>query len=204
MKVVDTRGEKCPRPIIETKKALRETNAGESFNVLTDNKTSFNNISRFLADNHIRFSVTGKDGTWTFVVSNEAGNSPLTAAEDYCEPDIPVREKSDYAVAVSSEYMGSGDDVLGKNLIKSFFVGLSVQDKLPSVIAFYNSGVKLVVNDSEVIDIIKEIESKGVEIVICGTCVDYYKLGDSVAAGKIGDMYLILQKLSTSGNVIRP
>jgi selenium metabolism protein YedF len=204
MKVVDTRGEKCPKPIIDTKKALKETSAGETFSVLTDSKTSFNNICRFLSDNRIKYSVSEESGIWTFQVINETGNGTLTSAETYCEPDTSGEAKSNYAVAVSSEFMGSGDDTLGKKLIKSFFVALSVLDELPSFIAFYNSGVKLAVKDSEIIEILKEIEEKGVEIISCGTCVDYYKLGDSIGAGKTGDMYLILQKLSAAGNVIRP
>ncbi len=204
MKVVDTRGEKCPRPIIETKKALKETPSGETFTVLTDGRTSFNNISRFLSDNMIKYSVTEENGVWTFKVINESGNVTLTPAEQYCEPVMNGPVNSSYAVAVSSEFMGSGDDILGKRLIKSFFVALSVLDELPSIVAFYNSGVKLVVQDSEIIDLLKEIERKGVEIISCGTCVDHYKLGGSIGTGKIADMYFILQKLSVAGNVIRP
>lgn len=205
MKIVDTRGEKCPKPIIETKKALKETGSGEIFRVLTDNKTSFTNISRFLGDNKIKYIVTEKDGVWTFeVTNNETGNTTLTAAENYCEPELPLDMKNNYAVAVTSEFMGSGDDQLGKKLMKSFFVAVSCLDEKPSVMVFYNSGVKLAVRDSEVIDLLREIEKKGVEVILCGTCVDHYKLGESLGAGTIGDMYLIMQKLSAAGNVIRP
>jgi selenium metabolism protein YedF len=204
MKVVDTRGEKCPKPIIETKKALKETSTGEIFTVLTDSNTSFKNISRFLADNKIKYSVTEKNGIWSFEVINETGNANMAMAENYCENDLPVNSKGNYAIAITSEIMGSGDDALGKKLMKSFFVSLSCLEELPSVIVFYNSGVKLAAKDSEVIDLVKEIEHKGVEIILCGTCVDHFKLGDSIRAGTIGDMYLILEKLSMAGNVIRP
>jgi selenium metabolism protein YedF len=204
MKIVDTRGEKCPRPIIETKKALKETGSGETFRVLTDSKTSFHNISRFLSDNRINFSVKEDKGMWVFDVINESGNVVLTPAGNYCEPDLTEVIKSNYAVAVTSEFMGSGDDTLGRKLIKSFFVSVSCLDHLPSVMVFYNSGVKLAAKGSEVIDLIKEIENKGVEVILCGTCIDHYKLGDSIGAGKIGDMYFIMEKLSAAGNVIRP
>ena len=204
MKIVDTRGKKCPIPIIETKKALKETSSGEKFRVLTDSKTSFSNISRFLTDNMIRFSVKEDKGVWTFVVINESGNVALSPAENYCEPDLTEAIKGDYAIAVTSEFMGSGDDDLGRKLIKSFFVAVSCLDHLPSVMVFYNSGVKLVVKGSEVLDLIKEIEKSGVEVILCGTCVDHYKLGDSIDAGKIGDMYYIMGKLTSAGNVVRP
>ena len=69
---------------------------------------------------------------------------------------------------------------------------------------FYNSGVKLTVKDSEVIDILHEIENKGVELIICGTCVDHYKIAERISIGKLSDMFIITQKLSETGNIIRP
>ena len=54
MRIVDTKGQLCPAPLIAAKKALKETTEGESFIVLTDNKTSFDNLSRFLKDNNSR------------------------------------------------------------------------------------------------------------------------------------------------------
>lgn len=204
MKIVDTKGEKCPKPIIETKKALRESRVGETFRVVTDNKTSHSNISRFLSDNKIIYSVSEMNGIWTFTIKNERGEGNLSRAEDYCKPDVSGADIADFAVAVSSEIMGQGDDDLGKRLLKSFFVALSVLDELPSVIAFYNSGVKLAAGGSDVIDLLLEMEKKGVEIILCGTCVDHYKLGDKISTGKIADMYFILQKLASAGNVVRP
>lgn len=203
MKVVDTRGKKCPTPIIETKKALKEATKGDIFKVLTDNRTSYLNVSRFLSDNKIKFTVSETAGVWTFEVNNETGSAETTAAENYCSTGGDMPSKG-YAVAVTSEFAGHGDDKLGKILIKSFFVALSVMDELPSVIVFYNSGVKLAMKESEVIGLLKEIESKGVEIILCGTCVDYFGLGGLTGAGKIGDMYLILQKLASAGNVVKP
>jgi selenium metabolism protein YedF len=204
MKTVDTRGEKCPKPIIDTRKALKETSAGETFTVLTDSSTSYRNISRFLSDNKISFTVTEEKGVWTFTVVNEKGQETLTAAETYCETDVPLPASGNWAVAVTSEFMGSGDDILGKKLIKSFFVALSCLDVLPSLIVFYNSGVKLVCNDSDTIELIREIEGKGVELILCGTCVDYYMIGNKLGAGTIGDMYQIMGKLSAAAKVIRP
>jgi selenium metabolism protein YedF len=203
MKVVDTRGKKCPAPIIETKKTLMESTKGEIFRVLTDNRTSYLNVSRFLADNKVKFVVTESSGVWTFEVNNETGISETTKVGEYCGTGADVPPDG-YAVAITSEFMGSGDDKLGSILIRSFIVGLSVMDELPSVIVFYNSGVKLASKDSSVIDILREIEAKGVEIILCGTCVDYFSLGNKIGVGSTGDMYQILQKLSQAGNVVRP
>jgi selenium metabolism protein YedF len=203
MKIVDTRGKRCPAPIIETKKALKESPAGEVFSVLTDNKTSFLNVSRFLTDNGIRFTVTESSSVWTFEVNNETGRTDTTPAEDYCNTGTN-HGNGGYAVAVTSEFMGQGDDKLGKLLIRSFFVALSVMEELPSVIVFYNSGVKLASEGSDVKELVTELESRGVEVILCGTCVDYYGLVNDTSFGKTGDMYQILQKLAAAGKVIRP
>lgn len=172
--------------------------------VVIDNRTSFTNISRFLGDNNIMFSVSEDNGIWTFQITNETGEAISTPAEDYCEVKAAVDSNVNFAVAVSSEFMGRGDDNLGCQLMNSFFFVLSCLDEMPSVIAFYNSGVKLAMNGSGVIDTLKEIEKKGVEIILCGTCVDHYKIGDKIGVGKISDMYTITKKLSAAGNVLKP
>ena len=73
MRIVDTKGQLCPAPLIAAKKALKETAAGESFIVLTDNQTSFNNLSRFLKDNNTKFQVSEKDGVWTLTITKTSG-----------------------------------------------------------------------------------------------------------------------------------
>ena len=68
MQTVDVRGQKCPIPIIETKKALREVKAGDSFEVMTDRQPSFDNLTRFLKDNKIEYSSVESNGVWTLTI----------------------------------------------------------------------------------------------------------------------------------------
>lgn len=70
MRIVDTKGQQCPAPLIATKRALKETKTGESFKVLTDSKNALENISRFLKDNKSEFSVEEADGVWTLIVTS--------------------------------------------------------------------------------------------------------------------------------------
>ncbi|HEX2974702.1 MAG TPA: NUDIX hydrolase N-terminal domain-containing protein, partial [Bacteroidales bacterium] len=46
MRIVDTKGQLCPAPIIAAKRALKDTVAGESFVILTDNNTSYTNLAQ--------------------------------------------------------------------------------------------------------------------------------------------------------------
>lgn len=204
MRVVDTSGLKCPQPIIETKKALTGGGKGEIFRVIIDNHTSYRNVTRFLDDNGIEYSSGEGDGKWTLTVNSDKGTLITSEAEDYCETGITETKGSGFGIAVASDIMGSGDDDLGRRLMRSFFVSVSCLEGLPSVIAFYNSGVKLMADDPEITDIVAELETKGVEVLICGTCIDHYKLSGKTGAGKTSDMFTIVTRLAASGNVIRP
>jgi selenium metabolism protein YedF len=105
---------------------------------------------------------------------------------------------------ISSDGMGQGSDELGAILMKAFIHTAAELDSPPGAIIFYNAGVKLTAADSDVIDDLKTLEGKGIELMICGTCVNYFKLSDRLGAGKISNMYDILDILSTSGRIVRP
>ncbi len=204
MRVVNTKGQLCPAPLIAAKKALKETIAGESFIVLTDNKTSLDNLSRFLQDNKAGLKVSESDGVWTLTVTKKNGDRVGTKVEDYCAPVISHFEKGNYVVAITSDKMGEGDDELGYLLISNFIKALKDLDKLPQHIVFYNKGVTLAVKDSPVIEHIKDLEKMGVEIHLCSTCVNHYKIENIVAAGTLSNMYSIAEILASAGNIVRP
>lgn len=204
MNIIDTKGQSCPIPIIETRKALKTSKSGETFEVISDDYTAFTNISRFLKDNEVEFSVSETDGIWTFKITNNRTLSDIKPAEAYCETKDKKNSTADFVVVISSELMGKGDDELGRKLMKSFFIALSCHDTMPSSIVFYNSGVKLTGKNSGIAELLHEIERKGAELLICGTCVDHFRIAAEINVGKICDMYVITQKLSEAGNIISP
>jgi len=204
MRIVDTKGQVCPAPLIAAKRALKETAEGETFRVLTDNQTSFDNLCRFLKDNKADFQVSVSAGVWTMTVTRISGDNVETKVEEYCIPAISHFEKGNYVVAITSDKMGEGDPELGHLLIVNFIKALKDLDKLPQHIVFYNKGVTLAVNDSPVIEIIKDLDKMGVEIHLCATCVNYYKLEKNIAVGTLSNMYSIAEIMASAGNIIRP
>jgi selenium metabolism protein YedF len=204
MRIVDTKGQLCPAPLIAAKKALKETSAGESFIVLTDNQTSFDNLSRFLKDNKADFQVSESEGVRTLTITKTTLDVVQTEAEDYCTSSISHFEKGNFVVVFSSDKMGEGDDKLGHLLMTNFIIALKDLDKLPQKMVFYNNGVKLVANSSSVIEHLRDLEKMGVELMICATCVNHYSLESVVGAGTISNMYSIIEVMSSSGNIIRP
>ena len=204
MRIVDTKGQLCPAPLIAAKKALKETAGGESFLLLTDNKTSFDNLSRFLKDNKAEFEISESCGVRTLTITKKNGVEADIKAEEYCAPVISHFEKGNYVVAITSDKMGEGDAELGHLLIGNFLKALKDLDKLPEHIVFYNKGVTLAANDSEFIEHIKDLEKMGVEIHLCGTCVNYYKLESRIEVGTLSNMFSIAEIMASAGNVVKP
>lgn len=204
MLIVDTSGQLCPAPLIATKRALRETAAGESFQVITDNRTSFSNISRFLQDNNLGFSFTESEGIWTLTVNTTGSTEETTDPTEYCTTDIPHFSKGSYIVVFSSDKMGEGDDDLGSLLMSNFIRAVKELDLLPDKMVFYNSGVHLVSEKSLVAGHLKELEKMGVTLLVCETCAKHYAIVERISAGILSNMFEIAQAMSSAGNIIKP
>jgi selenium metabolism protein YedF len=204
MRTVDTRGQLCPEPLIAAKRALKESAEGESFILLTDNKTAFENLTRFLNDNKAITQCTESDGVWTFTVTKTTGDIVRAEPEEYCDTTVPHFEKGNYVVVISSDKMGEGDEKLGYILIGTFIKALKDAEKLPGKILFYNNGVKLLTKASPVIDNLKDLEKMGVELLVCGTCVNFYSLEAEIAAGSISNMFVMTEIMASTGKVIKP
>lgn len=112
--------------------------------------------------------------------------------------------KSGYVIAFKKNKMGGGSDELGETLIKAYINSLLELDSQPSTIVFYNSGVKLACHDSGVEKALAELESRSINLLLCGTCVNYFDLKSSLAAGKISNMYTISETLAQASHVVYP
>ena len=204
MKIVDTKGQLCPAPLIAAKRALKEIPAGESFILLIDNQTSFNNVSRFLKDNNTGFQVSESGGVWTLTITRGGGELSQSSAVDYCTDSIAHFHKGDFIIVITSDKMGEGDIDLGQLLMSNFIKSIKDLDKLPQKMIFYNKGVTLATKDSPLIDHLTDLEKMGVELLLCATCVNHYELADIVGAGILSNMYTIAGVMASTGNIVRP
>ena len=107
-------------------------------------------------------------------------------------------------VAVGSDQMGAGAEKLGKVLIKGFLYALGQQDQLPQTILFYNGGASLTCEGSASLEDLKSLEAQGVEIMTCGTCLDFYGLTQQLRVGEVTNMYAIAEKLTGADLVVKP
>lgn len=198
--MIDARGLLCPKPLIMTKKALGKIAENEAFTVLIDNETSKQNVERFLRDNGARCESAEDGGVFTLTVTKGGKELSSPDAAAYCTSAPP----QPHVVVFKADKMGFGSDELGEILVKGCINTLPEAEPLPSAIIFYNSGIFLALEDSPVIETLKALESRGVNILVCGTCADYYRKKQDVGVGTVSNMYDILQTLTTAGHVIVP
>lgn len=190
MKLIDCTGLECPKPVINTKKALDSAN-GEALEIVVDNDVAKENVSKFLSGQGVKFNLTEAAGKFHIVTEGSEAVAPVEKSNNL----------SDEVILFSNNKMGQGDDKLGEALMKSFMFALS-ESNLPSAMLFVNGGVKLTTEGSDVLDTIKELEAKGVEVLSCGTCLDFYGLQEKLQVGGITNMYTIIEHLQKSGKVI--
>jgi selenium metabolism protein YedF len=201
MQTVDGKGLLCPQPLILTRKALKNCLPGETLQIEIDNKTAFQNILTYLNDQALSPEGTESDGIFHITVVNEKIESSEVAEPGNINPGIC---SSSYVVVVSSDKMGEGDPELGAILMKAFLNSLIEQPILPTHLIFYNSGVMLPTIDSGVTGSLKALDESGVDIMICGTCVDFYEVKTLLTVGRISNMFTITETMVKAGHIIKP
>ena len=122
------------------------------------------------------------------------------AEGEACIPD----SRTDTVVVIANDKMGEGSEELGKTLLKAFTFALTQQDNLPKTILFYNGGASLTCEGSPMLEDLKTLEAEGVEILTCGTCLNFYGLTEKLAVGGVTNMYVIAEKMLGAGNVVKP
>ena len=135
-----------------------------------------------------------------FAVIMEAGKIAPVESPITCIP----QPTSNTVVAITSDAMGHGSEELGKQLMKGFIYALSQLEGLPKTILFYNGGAKLTTEGSLSLEDLKAMEAQGVQILTCGTCLNYYGLSEKLAVGGVTNMYTIVETLAKATKVIKP
>lgn len=202
---MDERGFACPLPVVHVKKAIEEAKEGDEILVKVNDNVKLENIKRLCSSKGCKFSVkeNAKDDMDIRIIVSHA--APVKADVSEEAGSICSLPKGGKMVAVvSADIMGTGDETLGRNLLKAFMFALTKQDSLPDVMLFYNRGAFVTCEGSECLESLKELEAAGVRIMTCGTCLDYYKMKEKLAVGLITNMYDIVCEMETAAKVIRP
>lgn len=201
MITVNAMGDNCPIPVVKTKKAMQALTGPETIEVLVDNEIAVQNVTKMAsgAGGQVSSEKLG-DAEFKITICMEGAVKGDTSEEAVCVPDA----RENMVVVVSSDRMGIGNDELGKVLIKGFIFAVTQLDNLPKTMLFYNGGATLTTEGSDSLEDLKSLEAQGVEILTCGTCLDYYGLKDKLAVGSVTNMYSIVETMAKAGKIIRP
>ncbi|HMK52472.1 MAG TPA: sulfurtransferase-like selenium metabolism protein YedF [Thermodesulfobacteriota bacterium] len=196
MPVIDCRGLACPQPVVTTKKALEQLREGEMI-VIVDNASSCNNVERFVLSQGCSVKIKEAGEDYYIHIHRVVGEDQGKATQ----PDLKAKK---VVVYINSQLLGGGDEALGSFLMKAFLKTLLDLENQPSRLILVNSGVQLAAEGSKVLESLQMLSERGVEIVCCGTCIDFYKLKGKIRVGGISNMYDIMQFMLEADRVIRP
>ena len=199
---VNAIGDACPLPVIKTMNALKELGGAGTVEVLVDNEVAVQNLTR-LAENKGCTIQTEQVSEKEYRVTLTASGAVEQTGDEASFCTVPAAQKKT-VVVISADHMGEGNDELGKILLKGFLFALTQQETLPSTILFYNGGAGITCEGSASLEDLQTLQSRGVQIMTCGTCLNYYGLTDKLRVGEITNMYVIAEKQLQADLVIRP
>jgi selenium metabolism protein YedF len=199
--IVDARGLPCPQPVLKTKEAL-EQSKGEPLQVAISNQESRDNVIRFLTHSGIEIDrVEEKGGEFYILTKQSEGKIRVASPQEVVSCD-PQATGIATTIFINKDRIGHGSDELGSNLIKAFIATIKDLSVQPRTICFMNSGVKLTVKGAETLPYLKELEARGIDLLVCGTCLNYFNLKEQLEVGKISNMYDISETMLKSSKVV--
>ena len=203
MITVNAIGDACPLPVVKTKKAMETIKGSEMVETLVDNEIAVENLKKMAGQ--MGYQVKDQkleEGKYSVQIMVTEAEKTEKIQADIC--DCRPTAASDKVVVIRSNVMGEGDPELGKVLIKGFIYALSQQEELPKTILFYNGGAYLTCEGSASLDDLKELEHRGVKILTCGTCLNFYGLSEKLKVGEVTNMYEIAATMSKASLIVSP
>lgn len=188
----------CPQPVIQCKNLI-EQEAPSAFTVLVDNDSAKDNVVRFLASKGYSAKSDRIEGGWSIL----ATASNVDACEILTDDELESVDSS-ICVFISSATIGIGDDELGAKLMKNFLATLPELGKSLWRIVMVNGAVTLATEDSHVLEELKALEAAGIDILVCGTCLDHFSMLEKKAVGETTNMLDIVTSMQVAAKIIRP
>ena len=192
MKIVDCRNMTCPMPVVTVKRALEEA-SGESVKVLLDEGAPRENVARFAASRGFQVEEALEGEGYAMLISGASRESTSTQPE----------KGGQSVFLIASDCLGDGQEELGRLLMKNFIITLLDLSEIPERMLFLNRGIFLTTEGSEVIEVLEKLANRGVEILSCGVCLDFFNRREKLCAGSVTNMFTIAESMLRAGSVIR-
>jgi len=197
MKDIDARGLACPGPVLQVKAAVEEEESLTAVKVIVDNDAASQNVTRYLESQGFETSLE-KDGE-DFIIAGRLSDrdAPRTVQAESADTD---RQK--IMVLIATDRLGHGSDELGLKLMTSFIKTLAEMGPDLWRLVFVNNGVKLTIEGSESLATLKEYEDRGLQILVCGTCLNYFNLLERKQVGQTANLLDIVTAMQLADKVI--
>lgn len=202
---VDARGLSCPQPVLETKRAFEESDSLQ-LKILVDNTTSKENVKRFASNQGCEVQIRDLGAEQYEILVQRPAGEPAQVSQLELLP-CPVPEATTNAknvVYVGTNSMGLGSEDLGQKLMRGFLRTWIDVNPLPWRMIFINSGVKLTTLDEEAVEAVSMLEDRGVEILSCGTCLQFFGLEDKLRVGRVTNMFEVIETFNSANKIISP
>ena len=202
-------GDTCPIPVIKTQNAIKALTKADEVEVLVDNEVAVQNLTKLAgsmgcgvksekkAEKEYRVVITVSEDKLSEQTEEKES---VKESEAVCIPDT----RKNTVVVIASDKMGEGEEELGKVLIKGYIYALTQLETLPKTILFYNKGAYLTCEGSASLEDLKSLEAQGVEILTCGTCLNYYGITEKLQVGTVTNMYVIAETMAKADKVVKP
>lgn len=191
-KTIDATKKACPIPFVLAKK---EIEAGSSlFTLLVDNQVAIENLKRLATSYQFTVEIQNKTLPYEVTFSTTKKRRVLKHEEESLEKGT--------LLYLNSDQIGSKDPTLGKNLMRMFLYSLTQSPTTFSTIVALNGAVSLAVEDQQTVESLKTLVERGVTLLVCGTCLDFYNLSEDLAVGEVVNMYTITEALIAASKVV--
>ena len=195
---LDCRGIACPEPVMRCRRLIEEQKPA-LLRVLVDNVAASENVNRFLARHGYAVVVEQQaDALWSLT-----GTATSSCSVTEPEADVPLTQGKTL-VLITSETLGRGNEELGEKLMGNFLATLPELGESLWRVILLNGGVKLASTPGKALDSLKKLEASGVDILVCGTCLDFYGLLEAKQAGQTTNMLDVVTSLALADKVIKP
>lgn len=198
IKTIDCRGLACPQPVIETKKVI-DSGSEKDILVIVDNAVARENVTRLAKKSGCSVNVKEQEGLFHLEIT--LPDSKRISAAPELEKTHEISETAGNVYFITTNSIGQGSPDLGEVLMKSLMVTLT-QQAAPAALLFLNTGVYLAIEGSPVLGQLQALAGRGTEMLVCGTCLNYYKISGKLAVGVVSNMLEINSWLAGPYKVI--
>jgi selenium metabolism protein YedF len=200
-KVYDARGQLCPKPLMMAKKAINESVMGESFYLIVNDELSKENVENYFKENQVNYKCQQDGKDYMFIIQKTFEVPENTGTATVFRPSTFT---ADWIVLLKSPTMGQGPEELGKILLQAFLNTLLEKKPGPAKIILYNTAIQIALEGSPFVPSLQRLEKAGAKIMICGTCIDYFKVKSKIKVGTISNMQDILDAQLDASKVLEP